>query len=480
MFAHRSSTGGTGRPRSWLTGDRHSISTFSIPSFVSEIRLTFAERRGELRPCRQECPRQVFFRVCERETVVRLRLIKTSLALACAFPALAERLPDLIAEALKKNPEVLAAQTRWEAARQRPSQERSLPDPMLSLSYASNGGPFPGQGLGSNATSNIGLMISQDVPYPGKRKLRADIAAKEADVELQQYRTVQLNVRSRVEQVFHRLHHTYAMVEILEHDKDLVTRTMRVSEIRYAAGKTMQQDILKAQTQLSMLEIRIVRMVQDRRAAEAELNSLLNRAPGSVVEAPTPIEDRPLSMTLEDLIARANEETPELKRDQKMIERGELAVNLARKDFHSDYTIAAGYFNQGGMPPMFQVRVDVPLKLHAERRERPALNEQVDRLAQARRELEAADQSFAFRIREAYSAAETAWRLMQLYTDTVLPQCRLTVESATLAYENAVGDFLPVLSALATSADAEEQLHEEELNYQLAVTRLEEMTGVKL
>ena len=39
-----------------------------------------------------------------------------------------------------------------------------------------------------------------------------------------------------------------------------------------------------------------------------------------------------------------------------MIQRNELAVNLARKDFHSDYTISAGYFNMGGMPPMYQFR----------------------------------------------------------------------------------------------------------------------------
>ena len=96
-------------------------------------------------------------------------------------------LNDLIREALTRNPEVLAAQKHYEAARQRPSQESSLPDPMLSVGYASNGGPLPGQGLGTQPTSNVGFMVSQEIPYPGKRKLRGDIAAKEADAEFQQY-----------------------------------------------------------------------------------------------------------------------------------------------------------------------------------------------------------------------------------------------------------------------------------------------------
>jgi outer membrane protein, heavy metal efflux system len=390
------------------------------------------------------------------------------------------RLPGLIAEALANNPEIQAAQKRYEAARQRPSQERSLPDPTLSVGYASNGGPLPGQGLGSNPTSNIGVTVSQEFPYPGKRRLRGDIASKEADAAFQQYQAVELSVRSRLDQAVHRLHHTYDAVAILERGRDLIEQMIRASEIRYTAGKAMQQDIFKAQTQRAMLQVRIERMLQDRRAAEAEINSLVNRNPGSSLGEPVMEDALPLSMTLEDLISKTAGTSPELKRDQKMIERNEAAVNLARKDFHSDYTVSAGYFNQGGMPPMYQVRVDIPIRFYAGKKQHPALNEKVDLLQESRRNFETADQSLAFRVREAYTSAETAWRLIQLYKDTVLPQSQLTVEASLLSYENAAGDFVSVLNNLTTSVDVEEQLHEEELNYVLALARLEEMTGVAL
>jgi outer membrane protein, heavy metal efflux system len=390
------------------------------------------------------------------------------------------RLPDLIAEALGNNPEIRAAQKSYEAARQRPSRESSLPDPVLSLGYASNGGPLPGQQLGSNPTSNIGFMVSQEIPYPGKRKLRGDIASKDAEAEFWQYQAVGLNVRSRVIQAFHRLHHTYAALEILTHGKELLTEMLRVSEARYTAGRTAQQDIFKAQTQLSMMETRIIRMQQDRRAAEAEINSLLNRKPGSPVGPPDKDEARPLPITVDELLARAANSSPELERRQKTIARDELSVNLARKEFHPDYTVAAGYFNQGSMSPMYQVKVDIPLRLHAEQRQRPALNEQVDLLAGARRSFEAAGQSLQFRVREAFIAAETAWRLMQLYTDTILPQSQLTVDSSLLAYQTGSTDLVAVLNNLTTRVDVDEQLHEQELTYALTLARLEEMTGVDL
>ena len=76
-------------------------------------------------------------------------VLATLASAAAGLAAEPSRLDDLIREALAGNPEILAAQKKYEAARQRPSQESSLPDPVLSLGYASNGGPLPGQGLGS-------------------------------------------------------------------------------------------------------------------------------------------------------------------------------------------------------------------------------------------------------------------------------------------------------------------------------------------
>jgi cobalt-zinc-cadmium efflux system outer membrane protein len=404
-------------------------------------------------------------------------------ALGWASPALAAepvRLRDLIASALANNPELQAAQRRYEAARQRPAQARGLPDPMLSVGYASNGSPLPGGQLGSNPTSNIGFMVSQEIPFPGKRKLRGEIAGKDADAEFQQYQTLALNVRSRVIQAFHRLHHTYAALEILERGKDLLTQAIRVSEARYSAGKTTQPEIFKAQMQLSMLETRVIRMRQDRQTVEAELNSLLARQPGSVVTEPVEEEWNRLALSLDELLERAAGATPELIRDRKMIERGELSVNLARKEFHPDYTVSAGYFNQGAMSPMYQVKVDIPIRLHTEQKQRPALNEQVDRLAEARRNYEAGGQNLQFRVREAYAAADTAWRLRQLYVDTILPQSQLTVDSSLTAYQTGRGDLLAVLGNLSTKIDVEEQLHDQQLNYALAVARLEELTGIEL
>ena len=69
---------------------------------------------------------------------------------------------------------------------------------------------------------------------------------------------------------------------------------------------------------------------------------------------------------------------------------------------------------------------------------------------------------------------------MRLYSDTILPQSQLTADSSLAAYQTGGSDFIAVLNNLIAKVDAEEQFHEQQLNYSLALARLEEMTGVDL
>jgi outer membrane protein TolC len=389
-------------------------------------------------------------------------------------------LEELVAEALRRNPEVLAAQKGYEAARQRPARESSLPDPMLSLGYTSSGNPRPFAGLGREPTANAGVMLSQEFPFPGKRKLRGDIAAREAEAVFQQYEVAQLSVASRLKQAFHRLRYAWSAADVLERSRDLLRKFLRATEARYAVGKAQQQDVFKAQTQLSILETRLAKLTQERRSREAEINSLLARPVDSPLARPVEAAPSPLCVTLEDLFARARQNAPMLRREEKMVQRAELAVNLARKDYYPDYTVSAGVYHMGAMPSMYMARVDFKLPGWFWRKQRAAVAEEVSSLGEARRTLEAAGQTLAFRIKDDYLMAETSYRLMEMYSSTVIPQTSLALQSSLAAYETGGVDFLTVLANFSTMLDYELNYHEELQSYLVALTRLEEMTGVSL
>ena len=87
-------------------------------------------------------------------------------------------LEALVEEALENNPDLRAATEAAIAARQRPAQASSLPDPVLSVNYTNEGWS---PSLGTMPDANLAVMASQDLPFPGKRSLRAAIAGLEAD-----------------------------------------------------------------------------------------------------------------------------------------------------------------------------------------------------------------------------------------------------------------------------------------------------------
>jgi cobalt-zinc-cadmium efflux system outer membrane protein len=197
---------------------------------------------------------------------------------------------DLVPEALATHPEIDAAQKRYDAARQRPPQERSLPDPTVSAGYSANGRPWPGAGLGTEPTSNVGFMVTQEVPYPGKRDLRASIASREADAEFQEIEAARLSVTARVKQAYYRLAHVDAVADVLTRNRALLDTLLKVSEGRYAVGRAAQQDVIKAQTQLSILELQLERVARERATREGELNALLKRPPTAPIGKPEVLE----------------------------------------------------------------------------------------------------------------------------------------------------------------------------------------------
>ncbi len=380
----------------------------------------------------------------------------------------AQPLATLVDDALRNNREILAAQKKYEAALQRPAQASALPDPTVSLGYSSTAYPWPGAGLGRDVTANAGVTVTQEMPFPGKRKLRGEIASKEAAAAFDEYLAVRLSVVSRLKQAYHELHHAIVGEAFVARYQDLLRSIIGVSETRYTLNHTAQQDIFKAQTQFSIFQTQLLRYQQQRVSKELEIGELLNRPNLGHIEVPEEMTAGEQPASLDELLAHARAQAPMLDGARKMVQRGELAANLARRDLKPDYALSGAYFNQGGMAPMWQFRVDV--KLPAWRAKRDAeIAEQAFALSEARHNYEAADVSVEARIRQFYSLAETSRKLVDLYEKSVIPEARLALESSLASYRTGALDFLAVFSNFMTVVDYELMDHEEIMQFHVAV-----------
>jgi outer membrane protein TolC len=291
---------------------------------------------------------------------------------------------------------------------------------------------------------------------------------------------MRLRLVARIKQAYYELHYVYRAADSLNKNKDLLQKFAQIAESRYSAGKAQQQDILKAQVEISLVMNRLAKIEQQKESLKAEINSLLNRAPEAPLGRPADYAKAELRVTLDELYAKAGLVSPALRREQAMVQRSQLGLELARRDYYPDFGLMAGYGYAGNFKSMYDLRLDVKVPLYFWRKQRPALQEQAANLGAARHEYESARQMLNFGVKEAYLAARTSDELLKLYSGAVLPQATLALESSLSSYQVGAVDFLTLLTNLRTVLDYEVSYCEEMAAYQKALARLEELTGLSL
>jgi len=357
-------------------------------------------------------------------------------------PALA----SLIEEALSKNPDVASARQATAAAGQRPAQARSLPNPMFSVEYTNDGWSPT---LGTQEMTTLGFMASQELPYPGKRGLRGDIASREAGQVEQQAERVGRGITAAVKRAYYGLLLRRHLLD-LSHDQEEIWKQIEgVARARYAVGQGAQQDVLRVQVEVTRIEQLLAEQEAEAEIRLAELNRLLARAPQAPLETPARLALRPVQGSLDQLFDWATAVSPELKGVGLGIERASLAVNLAKKEFKPDFSVQTAYMNRGGLAPMWQAGIGVSVPLYRKRLS-AGLAEAEAQLRSSQSAIESVRLQLRFRTQERLTQLKTTERVATLYGEGIVPQDRMSVEAALANYQTGKIPFIAVLESLTT------------------------------
>ena len=414
-----------------------------------------------------------------------------ALAISCTnLPILAQQpeakpatlsLQALLDEALAQNPEIRAMQRSFDAMRARVPQAKALPEPMLNVGYMGNAVPIPPFDVQKgDPASGRTVSVTQEIPYPGKLSLKSRIANVEAEADWWAYEQARLNLAAEVKDAYFDLAFLHKSIETVTRNKALLEKFARIAEAAYTVGKGIQQDVLKAQVEISKLTEQLTLLEQRRQLAEARLNSLRFREPETPVGVPEEIQPRDFAFSLTELKELALANFPTLKAQRRRIDGAQYGAELARKEFYPDFTVGMTYVNRPGMPEMYGVNVGVKLPIYFWQKQRPALTEATASAKAERERLDNAISLLLFRIKDRYLATTTAQRLVKLYSTTILPQSTLSLESAIAGYEAGKVDFLTLLDNLVTLRGYQLSYYEQLSNVEKAIAGLEPFVGVSL
>jgi outer membrane protein TolC len=383
-------------------------------------------------------------------------------------------LPGLIQELEEASPEIKAARRRWEAANAVVPQAQTLPDPRLQLGYQRMPMVPP-------VVEGVMYGASQEIPFPGKLSLKGEVAQSEAERLEQEYRATRLRLVAALKQAYYDLHLVHKSIEIVERNKTLLIQFEKTAKARYSVGQAAQQDIFRAQVEISRVLDRMAVLEQQKESLHAGINRVLNRPPLEPLGVPEEVRATIVTAPLQELSRRAEQFSPSLLSTAKSVDRSERSVSLARRQFYPDFDVTAlGIRNDKINDNGYQLMVGIKIPLFYETKQKQGVREAVAGLEGAREEFAATRQDILFQVKDSFVQAQRAERLITILRDAIIPQAALGLQAAQAGYAVGKVDFLTLLNSLLTLQDSQLELHGEIVNHEKAIARLEAATGGSL
>lgn len=385
------------------------------------------------------------------------------------------KLENLLHEARERNPEIRAAQKRWQAMQARIKPAGTLEDPQISLQVMEV--PYPWRNAFKYERA---VTISQMFEFPGKLGLMSSMVGREADMSAADLELVTLKVLTEVKKTYFMLFHIDYDLEINRENRELMQQFIEIANVKYATGMGLQPDIIKAQTEYSMMFNDSLMLAQERSSMAAMLNALLDRPAGSHVPViHEHLDPRHYSFNLDSLVQTAYAHRPELKNMLAMAEMYRLSERLARREYLPDFMLS---FTHRKMPSMkmWDAMVSFNLPLYFWRKENLRVQEAEANYQMADASLQSMRNMVRAEVESAFYKVEQAGRSVRIFQNTVVPQAEQSLLASRAAYENNNVDFLMLLDSQRTLRDLKLAAHQALADFGARLAELEFAVGIEL
>jgi outer membrane protein TolC len=386
-------------------------------------------------------------------------------------------LPDLIQEALARNPELVAARKQWEAATNRIAQARSLDDPILSVQLWNIPQPFK-----ATQADNTIFGLSQSLPFPGKLALKGDVASRSAEMTEQSVRAKERELVARLKQAYYDLFLAQKAVQIHHEQVDLLRQFVAITNAKFRGGMGSQADVLKAQVELSLLLQHLPVLEQRRKTAEAMLNTLLDRAPASPLDMAQEPAQLPFEESLDHLHRLALNDRPELKAAELDVQRSEQSRALAQRQYYPDFNVAFQRFQNYQANDGFgaYVAMSIPFAFWTKPKYDAGVQEAEAAVSVAQAQQHTLENMTRFQINDLLAKLRATDQVATLYRTTILPQAEQSLESARVGYRAGKGGFLDLIDTQRAWRGFQLEYFKALVDRQHRLAELEQVVGITL
>lgn len=394
-----------------------------------------------------------------------------------------ESLPQLEAIAVSQNPQLRRLAQESEAARAKVSYVDGLPDPTIGANI------FAAPIETAAGSQRANLTIGQMIPWLERLDAQAQQACFEAMALQQVHAAERLKVVGDVRSLWYRLYVIGQQIRITSANQELLESLIEVANARVSTGNATQGDVLVGTLEYSKLEEQLVTLRQQQVSTVAEINRLLGRDADVSITSPAELQVTLPTWDHQMLRQMAVEHQPDIRAARIRTQATRWGLEVARLKRRPDFSINASWFAiDSNRPPSTVVDVgDDAWSLGASvsiplwDRKYDAIEREASRKHSASHaSVEDAVQRYDSILRDLWEQAKAADETATLYTETILPQAKDTLEADQQSYVNGTVDFDRVIRDVRNLLTLELGYHRARGQLATTLARIEQSVGQPL
>ncbi|WP_445771927.1 TolC family protein, partial [Rheinheimera sp.] len=376
-------------------------------------------------------------------------------------------LDEAIQIALTNDPWLAGSQYSQNALNDEAKASATLPDPKVSLMA----GNLPTDSF--SISQEPMTQLSASVTQMFARGETLALTKRQKQQLAQQHPFLRADRRAKVTttviQLWLDAYQAQESIRLIEQDRALFEQLVDVAQVGYssALGNARQQDVIRAQLELTRLSDRLTMLWQQQEAAQNRLSEWVGVAADNALapDLPTLTPARawsPQAVEYDNELARYEwiRHHPAIQALDMYVDATQTGVDLAQQKYKPEWGVTAQYGYRANDPmgrsraDLFSVGVSFDLPIFTENRQDKEVSAAISRTEAVKTEKQLLARRLLAEMRTARVQLLRADERLTLYSEQLLTQIAEQAEASLVAYNNDDGDFAEAVRARIAELNA--------------------------
>ncbi|MFK5915036.1 MAG: TolC family protein [Woeseiaceae bacterium] len=390
--------------------------------------------------------------------LAKLFQITTIVALVSSFAVQAEQTVSIelaVQVALERDALTHVYQSRRDAYKDQSVAEDTLPDPKIKIGFMNL--PTDTYALDQEPMTQIQLGIQQMFPRGNSLEIKSQRALNMSVAEDAKTENQRRKVAREVRETWLELYYWLQADSVIKENRKLFTELVSVTKQQYAAGRQKQQDVIRSELELGMLDDREMKIQTRIETTQAKLNKYLGSDFSTIeISSELPV------FSVQKKSTAWLETHPTIRIQQAMIAVSEKNVGLAKQSYKPSWLLDITYGKRDGKNPNGSERADFAsamvmfdLPLFTADRQDKKVAASKSRLNGALNSREEQKRTLNKMWQAALAKEKRLLQRIKQYDDLLLPKSDENIKSALYAYQSGRSDFTALMRAQITELETQ-------------------------